>query len=113
MLDKLTSAQISEWQAYDKIDPIGKWRDDFNTASIESLLINVVNKLYAKKGSTPKVTTAVDFMPNWSGEKEEPKVQSLEEMKKTLLSIAQAQNKKVSITQKKKLPSKPVKKENK
>ena len=112
-MDNLTSAQISEWQAYDRIDPIGKWRDDFNTASIESLLINVVNKLYAKKGSTPKVTTAIDFMPNWSGEKEEPKVQSVEEMKRTLLSIAQQHNKNITVTQKKKLPSKPVKKKEK
>jgi hypothetical protein len=108
-LDQLTSKQISEWEAYDRIDPIGSWREDFRGAKLESLITNIVQQLYAKKGSTPKVTTPLDFMVDWSGEKQEaePKKQSMEDMKSILLGIAKAQNKKV-----RGLNTPPVKKQN-
>jgi hypothetical protein len=97
-LDQLTSKQISEWEAYDRIDPIGSWRDDFRIAKLESLLVNIVQQLYTdtKKGKKPEVTSPLDFMVDWDGSKDkEPKKQSVEEMKQILLSIASAQNKKV------------------
>ena len=34
-------------------------------------------------------------MPNWTGEEEDPKVQSVEEQKRILLDIAGGQNKRV------------------
>jgi len=99
-LDQLTGPQITEWEAYDKIDPIGKWRDDFRGAKLESLVVNIVQQLYAKKGVKPIITTALDFMPDWLGEKrEEPKQQSVEEMKQVLLSLAAYQNKKERIAE--------------
>ena len=96
-MDQLTSRQISEWEAYDRIDPIGTWRDDFRFAKLESLIINIVQQLYAKKGSTPKITTPLDCMTDWSGEGkfQEPKKQSVEDMKSILLGIANVQNKKI------------------
>ena len=95
-MDQLSSKQISEWEAYDRIDPIGTWRDDFRLAKIESLITNIVQQLYAKKGSTPKLTTPIDFMVDWTGDKVvEPKKQSVEDMKSILLGIAGSQNKKV------------------
>ena len=96
-MDRLTSRQISEWEAYDRIDPIGSWREDFRLAKIECLITNIVQQLYAKKGSTPKITTPLDFMVDWIGEKgeTEPKKQSVEDMKSILLGIAKSQNKKV------------------
>lgn len=108
-MDQLTSKQISEWEAYDRIDPIGSWRDDFRIAKLESLLTNIVQQLYAKKGSTPTITTPLDFMVDWSGEKGEveQKKQSTEEMKRTLLGIANMQNKRVRV-----LNKLPVKKTN-
>lgn len=97
-MDQLTSKQISEWEAFDTIDPIGKWRDDFRFAKLESLLINIVNQLYhdPKKGK-PALTNPIDFMPDWTGEGtlQEPKKQSVEEMKETLMRIAHSQNKRV------------------
>lgn len=101
-MDCLTSKQISEWEAYDKIDPIGTWREDFRLAKIESLITNIVQQLYAKKGSKPKLTTPLDFMVDWTGEGvvQEPKKQSVEEMKATLMSFANAQNKKVGMRNK-------------
>ena len=61
-MDQLTFFQISEWEAYDRIDPIGDWRDDFRGAKLESLLVNIVNQLFAKKGHTPVITSPLDFM---------------------------------------------------
>lgn len=97
LLDQLTSKQISEWEAYDRIDPIGTWREDFRLAKVESLITNIVQQLYAKKGSIPKLTTPLDFMVDWTGEGKghEPKKQSVEEMKAVMMGIANAQNKKV------------------
>ena len=97
LLDQLTSKQISEWEAYDRIDPIGSWREDFRLAKIESLITNIVQQLYAKKGSKPGLTTPLDFMIDWMGEGKvnEPKKQSVEEMKSVLLGIAKGQNKKM------------------
>ena len=95
-MDLLTSRQISEWEAYDKIDPIGTWRDDFRLAKIESLITNIVQQLYAKKGHTPKLTNPLDFMIDWAGERKPVvKQQSVEAMKQALRSIANSQNKKV------------------
>ena len=95
MLDQLTSYQISEWEAFDKIDPIGEWRADFRGAKVESLILNLVQSIFAKKGAQPTTTTALDFMPNWTGEEDDPKVQSVEEQKRILLDIAGSQNKRV------------------
>ena len=99
--------QLQEWEAYDVIDPVGKWRDEFQIASLSSLIVNIVNQLYHKEGETPKVVSAIDFLPDWSGERKiEPKKQSVEEMKRVLLGIARGQNKmierkrKVGISQK-------------
>ena len=94
-MDQLTSAQLSEWEAYDRLDPIGKWRDEYSFAVLDSLIINIVGRLYAKKGHTPKEFSPMDFMPNWSGEKKVEKKQSVEEMKQALLSIANSVNKKL------------------
>lgn len=89
-MDQLTSAQLSEWEAYDRLDPIGKWRDDYSFAVLNALIVNIVNKLYGKgKG---KQYTPNDFMPNWSGEKKSVRTQSVEEMKQSLLNIAKIAN---------------------
>ena len=91
----MTSSQISEWEAYDKIDPIGTWRDDFRIAKLEALIQNIVNALYARKGEKPKLVSPIDEMPDWTGDRKVEKNQSVEEMKQILLGIASAQNKKV------------------
>lgn len=96
-MDKLTSEQLSEWEAYDKLDPIGKWRDEYMIANLCSLILNVANSIHAKKGHTPKRVDPIDFMPDWLGErkeKEEEK-QSLEEMKSFLLGFVTKHNKKI------------------
>ena len=95
-MDQLTSVQLSEWEAYSRIDPIGSWREDFRVAQLQSLIMNIVNVLYSKKGIRPAITSPMDFMPDWSGDNvKEPEKMSTEEMKQRLLSIARIQNRKV------------------
>ena len=53
---------------YDRLDPIGTWREDFRMAYTLAFLQNVVTSLYAKKGETPKKYSAQDFMPKWGME---------------------------------------------
>jgi len=94
-LDHLNAFQIAEWEAYDKIDPIGTWRDDFRFAKLTALIQNIVNTLYCEKGKEPILVSIIDEMPDWLDEKETSidKKQSVEEMKGILLSIANTQNK--------------------
>jgi adenine-specific DNA glycosylase len=89
----LTSAQVTEWEAHDQLDPIGKWRDEYSFAVLDSLIINIVSRLYAKKGHTPKEVLPTEFMPNWSGEKKIARKQSVEEMKQALMALAKSVSK--------------------
>lgn len=94
----LTSNQLAEWEAYDAIDPIGTWRDDFRMAKLAALMQNLVILTHSPKGEQPKLKVPYDEMPDWTGDKakEIEKKQSVEEMKSILLSIASTQNKKIN-----------------
>jgi hypothetical protein len=92
-LDQLTSKQLSEWEAYDRIDPIGTWREDFRLAYLSSLITNLTISVHGKKGA--QHTSPMDFMLDWTGEKKIGKKQSVEEMKAVLMSLANTQNQKV------------------
>lgn len=93
MYEYLSTAQISEWEAYDRLDPIGDYRSDFNTAQLMSLIYNISVQLWGKEGEK-KMSSPSEFMVMWGQpeEKEEPKVQSLEQLKATMMSIAEHQN---------------------
>lgn len=98
-MGQLTSTQLSEWEAYDRLDPIGSWRDDFRMASIEATLTNIHNAANTEQGKEVKTTTPGDFLPIWD-EVERNKVaekrrvsQSLEEMRSALMAFASSQNK--------------------
>jgi hypothetical protein len=79
-----------------RLDPIGTWRSDFRTAQLISVIINIVNVLYAKEGHKPETVAPIDFMPDWTGEGEEEviKQQDPEEMKQILLGIVKSVQKK-------------------
>jgi hypothetical protein len=92
-LDQLTSTQVSEWEAYDRIDPIGQWREDHRWASLTAQMTNLLTWAHAKKGSSH---TATDFIPQWDiTAPAEIKVQSIEDMKRVFEEIAGYQNKNV------------------
>lgn len=53
----MSSAELTEWLAFDRVEPIGAWRTDYNMAMLCALFANANRK----KGSKPFKT--VDFMP--------------------------------------------------
>ena len=86
--------QLSEWQAYDRLDPVGKWRGELGWASLCSLITNITKQLYSEKGKKPEFVSPNDFMIKWGEIEEqepEPKKQSVEEMNQILSDIAKAQ----------------------
>ena len=72
--------------AYDIIDPVGSWRDDFRTAYLMTIITNLVISTNAKRGTPFK--TISDFLIEWDSVEKEPEQQSLEVMKETLMAIA-------------------------
>jgi len=87
LLNELTSEQISEWQAYNTIEPIGDWTNDLRLARLSALIVNIVNSVLGSKESN-KMVSPKEFMPNWGGEKKQKKQQSVDEMKETLTNLA-------------------------
>ena len=104
-MDQITSAELSEWEAYDKIDPVGEWRSDLRMAIMASLMVNSFRGAYGKEGI--EMTTPEEFMPKYiqDEEDEQPKVkkQSVEDMKQALLAIAGTKYKKVDPTKEKRV----------
>ena len=92
LLDQLNSYQISEWEAFNMLSPIGDERADLHMAILATTLFNLFVDIYAKKGT--KHRELIDYMPNWSGEEVEKK-QSVEEMKNFLLEFAKGHNEKL------------------
>jgi hypothetical protein len=80
----LTIQQLNEWEAYDKLDPIGSWRDDFRIAKLEALFRNI----YREKKETALISP-VDCMIEW-GKKEKKDTKNLSE---TILSFFKGHNK--------------------
>ena len=83
--EDLTVTQFDEWQAYNKIQPIQSWREDYRFAMLCSVVTNLALSTHAKKGRKPKLTEPLDFMPEWGGKKEVEK-QTPEQMKAILLN---------------------------
>lgn len=60
------------------------------------MIENIVLSLYSKPGESPVFKTALDFMPDWLGDRKKAvKKQSVEEIKMLFRSIAKRQNKKI------------------
>jgi hypothetical protein len=100
-LDQLTAFQIAEWEAFNKLEPIGLWVDDYKWATLMAHITNMLTWAHGKKGTK---YTGEDFMPNWTGEEKPAKTQTWQEMKEFLLGFAKAQNKKVGIQSKQTSP---------
>jgi hypothetical protein len=94
-LDILTSKQVSEWLAYDRLDPIGEYRNDSRFAIVCSTITNIARSIWGKNGS--KMTLISDFMPQYEQKQinRKPK-QSVEQMKDILKTIAGVYGKKRS-----------------
>ncbi len=104
MLDQLTSIQLSEWQVYDRLEPIGEERREFSIASLSSLVLNIARTIYGKTGRSEQeilksLSVPGDYMPEWDKDLDEdeltPVKQTTEEQEQIWLAIASAQNKRV------------------
>ena len=89
MLDQLTGIQLGEWEAYDRIEPVGEYRRDYRIASLTAMIYNVASSFGSGKHGKRKVAKPQDFMA-WLDSKppEKTEKQSVSEMKKALYLIA-------------------------
>lgn len=79
---------MSEWEAYNRIEPVGELRGDLRIANLTSMLYNMISSFGSKKGRR-HVSKTSDFMPFFKEDMEESqKEQSVDEMKSTLFGIA-------------------------
>jgi hypothetical protein len=65
MLREMTSAEITEWRAFNEIEPFGAQLEDLRTANLMALIANVMAP------SKDRTWEALDFMPDWDGSVEE------------------------------------------
>ena len=83
----LTADQLNEWEAADRLDPVGEWRADFRMAELASVITNIAIKWGAGKKKV-KLAELMDFMPQWDVKAgKDPKRQSMEEMRQALYNI--------------------------
>lgn len=96
----LTSRQLSEWEAYNELDPIGSWRDDFRISYLIMMIVNIALATNGKEGAKPKKID--DFLLIWDEELREniKKSQTIDQMKEVLSEIANYQNELVATNQK-------------
>lgn len=86
--------------AYNELDPIGEWRDDFRFAKLEARIINIVREIYKEKGKEPEMILPIDLMPDWTEDKDKvqkqvTKKQTVDQHRDILMSLAKSQNKKM------------------
>lgn len=96
MLDVLSAKQLSEWEAFNRIQPIGQRRFDIYFSEMMATIHNAVIGFSGTKN--PKWCKPEDFLPNWTGIKEESNIQemSVQQMKNVLVAFAEQHNKTVS-----------------
>ena len=82
-MDELTGEELAEWEAYDRLEPIGEVREDYRKAYQACLIANTTPR---KKGSKPYEVE--DFLLTWGmREFEKRKKMSISQIKTTLLDI--------------------------
>jgi hypothetical protein len=81
MLDKISSAELTEWMAYYQLDPFGNERNDLHSGIIAS---TVVNSQRTKKSD--KVYVPKDFMPDYDREPIEPEKPEVMEEKAKIIA---------------------------
>ena len=60
MLERMSAAEMSEWQAYYTINPFGDVRDDLRAGIVASTIAN------ANRGKGQKPFAPADFMPDFT-----------------------------------------------
>ena len=87
-MEQLTATELAELQAYDSIDPFGNVEATYMMASFMAIVVNALQSIYAKKGTTPKSVDASDFIPKWGNKVPKKKrEQTVEEQKRVLQTL--------------------------
>jgi len=84
----MTSAQLSEWEAFNSLEPIGEYRRDYRIAVLTSVIYNFASSFGSKTGRR-LVSKPQDFMA-WLEQppQETEQEQTVDEMKQVLHTIA-------------------------
>ena len=78
----MTSAELTEWQAYYALEPFGEWRADLRSGMAAASLFNLW------RGENPPRKPS-DFMLSFEPP-EPPRIQSQEEQRKICMAMAMA-----------------------
>ena len=65
LLENLDSRELTEWAAYDLIEPFGPWRADLRAGIVASTVAN------ALRGKGSRAYDPTDFLPDFSGKPSE------------------------------------------
>lgn len=84
---------MQEWEAFNRIQPIGRQRDDFYFAYLMASIHNIAIAIHAKKGT--KQFEIKEFLPNWLGEQEQKEAMTVDQMKQFWKDFAEKHNKTV------------------
>jgi hypothetical protein len=93
LLEVLSAKQITEWEAFNRIQPIGSRRFDYYFAYLMTTLHNIAIGFSGDKHA--KHFKFEDFVPDWAGIKEDTSEMSPEEIKQFWIAFAEEHNKKV------------------
>ena len=66
LLSRISSRELSEWQAYYIVEPFGEYRADLRNAIVACVIAN------ANRGKNTRAFTVKDFMPNFEPSKPQP-----------------------------------------
>lgn len=90
MNEQLTARQITEWEVYNRLDPIGEDRADFRMAVITSTIMNVALSFGSggKGKPKPKYTTVSDFLPKWGEDKEQSEQQISDKVRNVFMGMS-------------------------
>lgn len=88
-MEQLTARQIAEWEEFNRTEPIGQYKHDYELAYLMSHLANLFIGAFGKKGA--QLTKPEDYLLQW-GEQQEVKKQSVSEMRNLLMTWANSRS---------------------
>lgn len=88
LLSRISSRELSEWQAYYRLEPFGEERDDFRAGTISSTIANV----FADPKKRKKPFTPEEFIPEWRVADEEEETEEEQEPWRKQLAIVEMLN---------------------
>ena len=96
LLDDLSSKQVAEWAAFDRLEPIGDYRMDYMIGQLTSLVHNLSQQIYVKREER-QLLNAEDFIPWFDKKDREQKkdnvARSPEEIKRLFKALAKRSSK--------------------